>query len=304
MAIRIIKRFKRTAVYYFAKTAVLIFNFIPRKLSVYLGGWIGLTIWFFSARDRYKAFRHLTLVYGAHYQPRNKHAIARQFYINSGRNLADVVRFKRYFQKEIKPLVISEGLEHFDAAYRRGQGVIGITGHIGNFELMATWLASKGYDIAVIGRELYDSRLDKLLVENRRAVGLTNIATTDSPKRLISWLRQGRALGVLIDTDSSRVRGEFIPAFGRWSYTPAGQTILGLKTGSAFVPAACLRTADNRYKVVIKPEVIVEPSGDFETDVRNVTLQCTLALEEIIKDHKDQWIWQHNRWRTRRIPGS
>jgi len=128
---------------------------------------------------------------------------------------------------------------------------------------------------------------------------LTNIATTDSPRRVLSWLKSGGVLGVLIDTDSTRVRNMFIPSFGRLSSTPVGQTIIGLRAGSAFIPAACLRLPNNRYKVILRPPVEISPSGDTERDVYEVTLKCTMALEEIINEHRDQWIWLHNRWRTK-----
>jgi len=294
------KTIKRTAVYLLMRTCIWLFNVVPRKLAVYVGGWLGLTAWKLSAKDQHKAVRHLTLVYGDRLSHRKKQAIGRGFFINSGKNIADVLRFKKYYRSQIEPLIEAEGMEHWSAAYQKGNGVFGITGHIGNFELLAAFIQSEGYDVAVIGRELYDPRLDRLLLENREAVGLTNIATTDSPKHILKWLKQGKAIGVLIDTDSHRVRGEFIPAFGRWSYTPVGQTMLGLKTGAAFVPAACLRTPDDRYRVVVHPAIQVEPSGDFDTDVYNVTLECTQALEKIIREHLDQWPWQRNRWRTRR----
>ena len=296
----LLKQTKRTAVYLLIRFVAWFFNAVPRRLAVYVGGWLGLAAWWLSGREQHRTIRHLTLVYGEELSHRDKLRIGRQFFTNSGKNIADVLRFKQHFAREIKPLVQIEGREHFDAACRRGKGVFGVTGHIGNFELLAAFVQSEGYDVAVIGRELYDPRLDRMLIENREAVGLTNIATTDSPKRLLSWLKDGKVVGVLIDTDSHRVRGEFVPAFGRWSYTPVGQTILGLKTGAAFVPIACLRTPDNRYRVVVKPEIAVEPSGDFDADVYNVTLKCNQALEEIIREHPDQWPWQHNRWRTRR----
>jgi KDO2-lipid IV(A) lauroyltransferase len=298
--VTLFKKTKRTAVYVLIRSLAWFCNVVPRRLALYVGGWLGLAAWWLSAKERHKAVRHLTLVYGNELSHRDKLRIGRQFFVNSGKNIADVLRFKKHFPSEIKPLVEVDGTEHFVTAWTRGKGVIGVTGHIGNFELLAAFIQSEGYDSAVIGRELYDPRIDRLLLENRQAVGLTTIATTDSPKRVIGWLRSGKALGVLIDTDSHRVRGEFIPAFGRWSYTPVGQTVLGLKTGAAFVPMACLRTAEDRYRLVIRPEIRIEPSGDFDTDVYNVTLKCTQALEEIIRAYPDQWPWQHNRWRTRR----
>lgn len=294
-----VKKLKREAVYLIARFFVWLCNIVPRNLAIFVGGWLGLAAWKLIPRDQHKVHRHLSLAYPNQLTCGQRENIGRGLFINFGRNLADLVRFKKHFASEIKPLISVEGLEHFDAAYHRGKGMIGITGHIGNFELLAAYLASCGYRIAVIGRELQDRRLDKFLTENRNAVGLKNIATTDSPRRVLSWLKSGGVLGVLIDTDSTRVRNMFIPAFGRLSNTPVGQTIIGLRAGSAFLPAVCLRLPNNRYKVVLRPAIEISPSGDTERDVYEVTLKCTKALEEIIDEHRDQWIWLHNRWRTK-----
>jgi len=298
--VRPFRKIKRAAVYRLILILAALFNALPRKVAVAAGGWIGLAVWSLSAREQHRALRHLTLAFGRQMSHREKVLIARRFFINSGKNIADVLRFRKHFTREILPLIECEGLEQFDAAYRRGRGVIGITGHIGNFELLAAFIKSRGYDVAVIGRELSNPGLDRLLNANREAVGLVTLPTTESPKRMLSWLKEGKVLGVLIDTDSHRVRGEFIPAFGRWSYTPVGQTVLGLHVGAAFVPVVCVRTEDDRYKVIACPEVTVDSSGDPEADVYNVTLKCTQALERIVRVYPDQWPWQHNRWRTRR----
>jgi KDO2-lipid IV(A) lauroyltransferase len=115
---------------------------------------------------------------------------------------------------------------------------------------------------------------------------------------VLKYIKEGYAIGVLIDMDSSRVRGKFIPAFGRLSNMPIGQSVLGLKTGAGFVPMACLRSS-NRYKVIIKPEVTIERTDDFEADLYNITARCAGILEGLINEYKDQWVWMHNRWRTR-----
>lgn len=295
---RLVKRLRRSAVYHLAKWALRFLNWIPRKSALYLGEWLALAAWWVLGKSRYKAERHLSLVYGDSLTMREKSNIGRAFFVNSGKNLSDALRFRSHID-EIRQLVTVEGLDHFAAAMARGKGVLGITGHIGNFELLAAHIAGLGYPIAVIGRELYEPRLNRLLIENREATGLTNISTTDSPKRIMKWLRSGGGLGVLIDNDSHRIRGMFIPAFGRWSYTPIGQTLLGLKVGAAFVPMACIRKPDDTYHVIIRPPIEFKSSGDSETDTYNVTLACTRELEKIILAYPDQWAWHHNRWRTR-----
>ncbi|HWR83730.1 MAG TPA: lysophospholipid acyltransferase family protein [Candidatus Deferrimicrobium sp.] len=295
----IVKKLKRNIVYYLACLLVWLFSAMPRRLAVFAGACLGLAAWRFLSKDQHKVHRHLSLTFPDRLNSRQQQNIGRELFINSGKNLSDVVRLRRHYEKSIRPLITFEGLEHFDSVMKREKGVIGITGHIGNFELLGAAVAQLGYRIAVIGRQLYDPRLDEILVENRRTMGLTVFSTTESPRRILQWLRSGGALGVLIDTDSIRVRGIFLPFFGRLANTPVGQTLLGLRTGSAFVPMACVRTDDNRYRVIIRPEVRVALSGDTAQDARKVTLECVRALEQIIEAYPTQWIWFHNRWHTR-----
>ncbi|UCD17875.1 MAG: hypothetical protein JSV44_02925 [Candidatus Zixiibacteriota bacterium] len=292
------KTTRRTLVYSFVLLVIGFFNVIPRKLAVFIAAAAGQIAYLLLAKDRIKAERNLTYAYGDRLSPGQRRVIVRNLFANFGRNAADVVRLRRHYHNEIKSLVDVEGMPHFERAYKRGKGVVAITGHIGNFELLAAFFVSLGYRAAAIGRELYDKRLNRLLAGNREALGLVTIDTRDSPRKMFRFLKEGHVLGVLMDTDSFRVRSIFVPAFGRLSHTPVGQSILGLRSGAAFVPLACVRNG-SRYKIVIKPEIIIERSDDFEKDVYNITRKCTEALEDIIDDYKDQWIWVHNRWHNR-----
>ncbi len=293
------KRLKRNAVYLLVWLVQKFFDTVPRRLALFVGAWLGLVAHHLLPRDRYRIDRHLSLAFGDNLTSSERRAIARSFFVNTGKNLVDVCRFRSHFTTEISPRVSIEGLEIFDAAYRRGRGLLGITGHIGNFELIAAYFAGLGYEIGVVGRRLYDARLDELLVNNREARGVVNFSTTTSPRQILRWLHSGKALGVLIDTDSIRVRGVFVPFFGRLANTPIGPSLLALKAGAALLPIACLRTVDDSYRIIVRPEVKISPSGDTDRDARLLTAACMKALEEIITEHKSQWIWLHNRWHTR-----
>ncbi len=296
---RLPKELKHDLIFKLARGLIGLINLVPRRVALFCGSVLGLLAWRVLTSERHRVSRHLTLVHGNGLTAAEKSNIGRSFFVNSGKNLIDVLRLHKHYDSEIKPRVTIEGLEHWDRAYKRGKGIIGITGHIGNFELLAVHLASLGYRVAVIGRELYDTRMDEMLVTNREALGLTNIATTDSPRKLLQWLKDGGAVGVLIDTDSSRVRGMFIPVFGRLAQTPVGQSMLALKTGAALVPAVCLRNEDNSYRIVVKQEIEFDQTDDFDRDVYDLTLKCSRILEEIINENKSQWIWIHNRWCAR-----
>jgi len=295
---RLRKKLKNDLIYGFLRLIIAIFNVLPRNISLFFGTILGYLCYLLYGKERDKADRHLQIAFGDKLSEAERNTVIRKMFLNIIWNFIDVVRIPKYYKSQLRPLIDVEGIEHFEKVYNRGKGVIGVTGHIGNFELLAAFSAGEGYRSAAIGRELYDKRLNRLLIANRESVGLINIDTKDSPRKLLRLIKEGYALGVLMDTDSARVRSEMIPAFGKLSNTPVGQSIIGLKTGAGFVPMACLRNG-RRYKVVFKPEVTINRTDDFDADVYNITKKCTEVLEEIITEHKDQWIWMHNRWRTK-----
>ena len=293
-----LKQLKRSLTVVITRSLVIVLNIIPRSFGIFMFSWIGLVAWRLDAKDRHRIRRHLTMVYGDKLSAARKERIGRTFFINSAKNFVDFVRMQRYYKSEIADLIDVEGLEHFDRAHKKGKGIIGISGHIGNFELMAVFLAAQGYPIGVIGRRMYDDRMDQLLVGNREALGLTNFYTTDSPRRLLKWLAEGNVIGVLMDTDSFRVRSMLVPSFGRLSYTPVGHIMLAIRTGAELVPSFCVRTENNRYKLVFKPPIKYDPGSGTDEDIYRITLQCNQVIDKFIDEHPDQWIWLHNRWHT------
>ncbi|MFH1687454.1 MAG: lysophospholipid acyltransferase family protein [bacterium] len=295
---RPVKQTKHVLTFLLVRVLFFALNRMGRQAGMLMGSLLGVLAWRMLARDRYRIDRHLRLTVGCRMTPDERRSLSRRFFVNSGRNLIEVIRMGRHFERDIEPRLEFEGLEHLDAAYHRGRGVIAITGHIGNFELLAAAVSRRGYRCAAIGRTMYDRRMDQLLIDNRRRLGLTNFASTESPRKMLSWLKEGGILGVLIDVDSISLRSTFVPVLGRMALTPIGQTMLGLKAGAAFVPVACVRVRGDRYRVIFRPEITLEPSGDFDLDVYRMTAACSRELDFYIRSFPDQWIWLKNRWLT------
>lgn len=293
-----LKQLKRGLIVIIVRSMVRLVNLIPRRLGIFIFSWLGLLGWWLDAKDRHRIRRHLGLVYKDSLSTVEKDRIGRSFFVNSARNLVDVVRLQRHYQSEIADLIEVEGLENFDRAYKRGNGLIGISAHIGNFEMMGVFLASQGYSIGVIGRRMYDDRMDRLLVGNREALGLKNFYTTESPRKVLRWLADGKAIGVLMDTDSMRVRSRLLPSFNRLSYTPVGHIQMAFRTKAALVPSFCIRIENDRYKVIFQPALEYDPGRGSEADINRVARQCNRVIDKFIDEHRDQWIWIHNRWHT------
>ncbi len=295
------KRLKHWFLFRLITTIIFFFNSLPRNSAVALGGFLGKLSYILIGEARRKTQENLKLAFGKETGEKQLKVMACQVFVNLGKNVADAVRLKKMKWEDVEKITQIEGFEYFDQAYRAGKGVIGFTGHLSNFELMAAYFSLRGYKLSVIGREVYDLRLDRLLVENRESVGLKNIPSSAGVKPLLKVLKSGEFLGILADQDSSRVRGIFVNFFGRPARTPVGPVLLAYKTGSPIVPMAIARIEKNKYKIIVKPPVELAFSDNREKDITDTLQKCTDALESIIREYPDQWLWMHDRWKSKPI---
>ena len=130
-------------------------------------------------------------------------------------------------------------------------------------------------------------------------MGIENIYSNAAPQTIMRYLREGYAIGILIDTDSFRVGGELTPFFGRLAKTPTGPTQLGLITGAAFVPMFCLSLPGRRHRILVEPELEIASRDRSRENVYDITCRMTQVIEKIIRQYPEQSIWMHNRWHTR-----
>jgi len=295
-------RIKNDVVYFGAAGLMRLINFLPRKLTLFIGEILGLLAFMIVRQERRKSLVNLDRAYGRELSFRRKKEIARGCFITFGRSVVEAMRIRKHYHDQIRPEIEVIGEENFRRAYDRGKGIVAFTGHVGNFELLAAYTAQAGYKCGVIGRELYDKRLDKILVANRSAMGLVNVRTDDSPMTILRLLKDGHAIGFLIDTDSFRVTGELTPFFGRPAKTPIGPTQLGLMAGAAFLPIFCLSFPGGKYRIIFGEEMIPESRERSRENVYRVTCRMTSIIEDLIRQYPEQWIWMHNRWHTKPEP--
>ena len=299
------KKFKNDLIFAVVKALMAFIQWLPREHALKFAGVLGEMAAIIDSKERHLAESNLHQAYGDTMSDAKISMIARECFVMMAKNAADVIRSQKWDASHLRDLVDVEGIEHFDNAMRKGKGVVGITGHIGNFELCAAWFgAVHRTPISVIGRRLYDNRLDRMVVENREKFGEENIPSDASAKKVFSVLKSGRMLGVLMDLDSHRISGYFVPFFGRLAKTAAGPMTLGRKTESPVVPMALFRKPDERYLMKILPAFEIPVTDNKEEDVKQALAMCNKALEELINYDPTQWAWIHNRWRSKPSPES
>jgi KDO2-lipid IV(A) lauroyltransferase len=187
-----------------------------------------------------------------------------------------------------------EGFEHFERAMARGKGVLFATAHLGNWELSAHAHALLTGPMDVLVRPLDNPLIDRVVEERRALAGNRVIAKLDSARTMLKALRQNRAVGVLIDQNAGLDDGVFVDFFGAPACAASGFARLAARSGAAVIPGFALWIErERRYVLRFLPEVAME--GDALRD----TAAIQRALEGVIRQHPDQWLWIHRRWKTR-----
>lgn len=192
-----------------------------------------------------------------------------------------------------------EGLDHVDAAYARGKGILFFTGHWGEWEMMAMAHGFKGYPLGVIARRLDNPHLEHLLVTLRTSTGNFVIEKRDGIRPILKALREGKGIAILIDQNVTTEERIFVDFFGKPASTTPALGLLKLKTDASLVPVFALPLPGNRYRFSYGPPVEVPLSGNRDSDVHSITQACTKVIEERIRAHPEYWLWMHRRWKTR-----
>ncbi len=272
---------------------------MPRTWWLALFGWIGRIVYAFPSRFKDLVIYHLGLAFGKEKSTKEILALSKEVYVMLAKNGADVIRsWSVSTLEQLQKFVKVEGIEHAQRAKAKGKGIIYFTGHIGAFELMITAMGLNGMPFMVVGTALKDERLNDIVVQFRAKHGSEPITRGRETFKLIKTLKSGGAVGMLIDQDT-KVKSRFVNFFGMPASTPVGAALMAMKTGATVIPVLIHLGEDNLQHMILYPEVEMINTGDEEKDMITNTQVLTSILEQGIRRHPAQWVWMHERWKTR-----
>ncbi len=220
--------------------------------------------------------------------------IADGVFASIARLLVTFARFPRLRGERVKEWIRYEGYEHFERAAARGKGVLFATAHLGNWELSAFAHAAMSGPMHVVVRPLDNPLIDRLVAHRRTLSGNRLIEKKEFARSILTALRRNEAVGVLIDQNAAIENGVFVDFFGVPACAATGLARLAARSGAAVIPGFALwRGEEERYVLRFYPPV--EMTGDAAAD----TAALQRVLENVIREHPDQWLWIHRRWKTR-----
>jgi KDO2-lipid IV(A) lauroyltransferase len=181
-------------------------------------------------------------------------------------------------------------------------GVLFITGHFSNWELLAQFLAKNGYPIKNIARAGDNALIDKNIVQAFRGkYGNQNIPKRNAIISLVKTLKQGLRVGILFDqksSDNNSIQGTF---FGHPLKMINVIAQMKLKYNPLVIPIFIARLEDGSYKVIFHNpvEYLAEEEKDESQKILKMTQYYNDILEQVINDYPEQWFWVHNRWQLK-----
>ena len=176
--------------------------------------------------------------------------------------------------------------------------IIIITGHLGNWELIPAYFVSVGLHGGVVARRVYYEKYERLLSRLRLSKGFRVFYRDESPRAILKTLKNNEVVGILADQDVRKLDGVFVEFFGRPAYTPTAPVLIAMKTGAPLIPARIVREG-RKHRIVVDEPIPLRRSGDREADLVHNTQAWSRVIERYIREHPDQWVWMHRRWRTR-----
>jgi KDO2-lipid IV(A) lauroyltransferase len=226
-------------------------------------------------------------------------AIVRGVYRNMGLVAAEFFDIPGLTRENIGERVEAEGLEHCLKALEKGKGVLMFGAHFGNWELEAVAASLFIKPFTVIYRALDNGVLDHLVFKVRSATGNRPLEKSRAMRAMLRSLKNNEMVGILIDQNVDVYEGVFVDFFGHPACTTDGLAVLALHTGAPVLPGYMARLSDGRYRFVLGPEIEIVDTGDRAADIAANTQRFMAVIEETIRQYPDQWLWVHQRWKTR-----
>jgi KDO2-lipid IV(A) lauroyltransferase len=291
------RRTKRVLFYAAVRILRVLASLLPRRVALSAFAAIGAAVGRLDRAAARRSRAHLATAFGHETPAAERERILRGMFRALGRNLVDLLRTRPLGRDAVR----LEGLEHLERAFRRGRGVVALSGHLGNWEILGAVLAARGYPLRVIAARLFDPRSDRLLNEWRSEHGVRVHDRDAGLAPLLAALRRAEVVGALVDQDAPG-RGIVADFFGRPARTAIAPFVLARRTGAALVPAFVHLDAEGRHRIVLRPEIVPAENLRGASRLRDLVRRWNAVLEAEIRAHPEQWVWFHRRWKSQPVP--
>ena len=183
---------------------------------------------------------------------------------------------------------------------RSENGIIFVTAHYSNWELLAQFMGKYGFPMLIIGRKGSNAFIDqKITLPFRHRYGNRAVHKDKAMVTMAKTLKKGEFVGMLIDQKTGGTHAAKIPFMGKEASTTLSTASLKLKFDPLVVPISIVRESRGRYRVYVD-EVVAYTADEYSEEkekLKAMSLRYNQAIETMISRDLHQWFWMHNRWK-------
>jgi KDO2-lipid IV(A) lauroyltransferase len=279
-----------TLYYWLWRLGSWLLGHLPRKLANYGAALTGRVLYVVLPHARRGAYANFSRVIGRRLDDPIMEWLVRRVFHNFAHYLMEVMRFPYVTQAELDERVVLHTDEHFQAARAQQKGIILVSVHFGQMELAAAQLARQYARLTLTAEVLPVKKIYDWLVVERGRHNIRMVPYQQAARTLITALRQNELVGLFLDLgikyDHAGVPVQF---FGRPTNFPAAPILLARHTGAPILPCYALVEADGRVHGYTLPPLCIDAAMDKDECVRLHTQQLASYLEQIVRQHPDQW---------------
>lgn len=271
---------------------------MPLSMANFCADALGLVWFMMDKRHRTITLANLEKAFEGQMTDSQIRQTGKQVFKNIARILFEVAWSCRFDKETLLSHFTIKGIEHVKKAHAKGRGVIVVTCHMGNFELLITAIEETGFPGYAIYRKLDFKPLERLILTIRQRFGVTMVPVRGAARKIDAILRKGGVVGTLLDQNVDWYQGVFVDFFGRPACTNSGLAVLAMRTKAPVLPMYTMRK-NKEFLIEFLPEIPLEDTGDQIKDLENNTQNYTSAIEAMVRRYPDQYFWVHNRWKTK-----
>lgn len=209
---------------------------------------------------------------------------------------AELSRLPRMSVEDLEKHIDHDIYDYVKGIFSRGKGAIFVSGHIGNWEWLGALIAARGFPFTFIVEQQSNRLVERWMDRMRTRPGVDIYSRANAAKGTLQALKNNRLVAILSDQDAGKA-GVFVPFFGKLASTPRGPALFHLRTGATLLYGSCCRE-NGKFHLKLEEIVIQEPTGNRERDETEIMTAITSRLESDIRQHPEQYMWLHRRWKT------
>lgn len=224
-------------------------------------------------------------------------SIIDQMYQNLGMNLIEEFRLPSVTRSYLEENILWENEAYSHTVLEAGKGLLVLSAHVGNFDLLCTFAPRFNFPTTVITKSIKNITINKFWMEARSRFGLKFVPAHNSYRQCLTALRKNEIVAFVLDQNMIDTEGVFVDFFGKKACTSPGLAYMSAQSGAAVVPVFMIRLENGRHLIKAFPPIPPPPDRKPET-IHAYTQLYTKVIEDVVREYPAQWTWIHRRWKT------